>query len=375
MICRSTSSASRAVRSLARLAFVSRAAIGLTCMSAFSLVACSSIGPPTIARDRFDYVSALSESWKRQALLNLLKVRYADAPVFMDVASVINSYSLESEVSLDGQVAKPTRGDVFARLGITGTYADKPTITYQPLSGDKFARSLMVPIPIPGILSLIQAGYPADLVLRMCVNSVNGLENVYGGPANPRQGSPKFVELAKIVRKGQASGTIGFQIKPNTNSQVVEMFIRLSTEDSAEVAADLQELLGLDPTRREFQIVPGPFAERGTEIAIQTRSILQIMIDLGSYIDVPDSDAAEGRVFRFQRTAEQERLFPQPIRVREGVSQPSDFYTAVEYRNRWFWIEDQDFQSKLAFNFLLLSLALTESAPSSSAPLVTIPAR
>jgi len=344
-------------------------------MSAFSLVACSSIGPPTIARDRFDYVSALSESWKRQALLNLLKVRYADAPVFMDVASVINSYSLESEVSLDGQVAKPTRGDVFARLGITGTYADKPTITYQPLSGDKFARSLMVPIPIPGILSLIQAGYPADLVLRMCVNSVNGLENVYGGPANPRQGSPKFVELAKIVRKGQASGTIGFQIKPNTNSQVVEMFIRLSTEDSAEVAADLQELLGLDPTRREFQIVPGPFAERGTEIAIQTRSILQIMIDLGSYIDVPDSDAAEGRVFRFQRTAEQERLFPQPIRVREGVSQPSDFYTAVEYRNRWFWIEDQDFQSKLAFNFLLLSLALTESAPSSSAPLVTIPAR
>ena len=35
------------------------------------------------------------DSWKRQMLLNLLKVRYTDAPVFLDISSVINSYSLE----------------------------------------------------------------------------------------------------------------------------------------------------------------------------------------------------------------------------------------------------------------------------------------
>jgi len=27
--------------------------------------ACTAIGPPTVARDRFDYVNAMSESWKR----------------------------------------------------------------------------------------------------------------------------------------------------------------------------------------------------------------------------------------------------------------------------------------------------------------------
>jgi starvation-inducible outer membrane lipoprotein len=74
-----------------------RTAIGLFCLCAFLLAGCAGMGPPAIARDRFDYVSSISDSWKRQMLLNMLKVRYADAPVFMDIASVINSYSLEGD--------------------------------------------------------------------------------------------------------------------------------------------------------------------------------------------------------------------------------------------------------------------------------------
>ena len=94
------------------------------------LSGCTGIGPGTVTRDRFDYVTSISESWKRQMLLNLLKVRYSDAPVFMDVASVINAYELTGEVNLSGQVAVIGRGDQFANLGAAGRYSDKPTITY-----------------------------------------------------------------------------------------------------------------------------------------------------------------------------------------------------------------------------------------------------
>jgi len=48
----------------------------------------------SVVRDRFDYVAAISDSWKRQTLRNLLKIRCADAPVFMDVTSVIGAYSV-----------------------------------------------------------------------------------------------------------------------------------------------------------------------------------------------------------------------------------------------------------------------------------------
>jgi len=133
----------------------------------FFACGCASIGPAKATRDRFDYVTAISESWKRQMLLNLLKVRYADAPVFMDVASVINAYELTGEVNLSGEYAPIGRGDTFGHLGASGRYSDKPTISYQPLSGDKFTRSLVLPIPSQGILFLIQSGYPADLVMRV----------------------------------------------------------------------------------------------------------------------------------------------------------------------------------------------------------------
>jgi hypothetical protein len=40
-----------------------------------SLSGCASIGPGTVARDRFDYVTAISDSWKSQMLFNLVKLR------------------------------------------------------------------------------------------------------------------------------------------------------------------------------------------------------------------------------------------------------------------------------------------------------------
>lgn len=68
-------------------------------------------------------------------LLNLLKTRYVDAPVSMDISSAINSYSVEGDVELGGEIAPVGQGDTFAGVGVTGRYADKPTISYVPLAG------------------------------------------------------------------------------------------------------------------------------------------------------------------------------------------------------------------------------------------------
>ena len=66
------------------------------------LSGCASIGPGTVARDRFDYTTAISDSWKAQMLLNVVKLRYGDAPVFLDVASVINQYGFQGTVGVSG---------------------------------------------------------------------------------------------------------------------------------------------------------------------------------------------------------------------------------------------------------------------------------
>ncbi len=337
---------------------------------------CSSFGPQTITRDRFDYVASISESWKRQMLHNLLKIRYADAPVFLDVTSVINSYAWEGELSLGGQSAPYGHGDSFVSLGGTGRYADKPTITYSPLIGDNFARSLMTPLPLAAILYLIQGGYPADAVLRACVNTINGLENEYGGSGNAHPGNPRFAELLEAMREAQAAGTMGLRRRSSKDADSLVMFFPASPEAIQGPTSKIQELLNLNPQVREFNVVYGSAPADNTEIAILCRSMLQVLIDFSSYIDVPALDVADGCVLVPIRTAEQERMFPPVLRVRNGTMAPSRAFVAVRYRDRWFWIEDRDVKSKTAFTFLMMMFSLTETGvQQGGAPIVTLPAR
>jgi hypothetical protein len=64
---------------------MTRIYIAFTGFVLLSFTGCASIGPGTVTRDRFDYVTAISDSWKSQMLFNLVKLRYGDAPVFLDV--------------------------------------------------------------------------------------------------------------------------------------------------------------------------------------------------------------------------------------------------------------------------------------------------
>jgi len=41
-------------------------------------------------------------SWKEQTLLNIVKLRYGDMPLFMQVASIVSGYTVEATVNLAG---------------------------------------------------------------------------------------------------------------------------------------------------------------------------------------------------------------------------------------------------------------------------------
>lgn len=352
--------------------WATRTAVGTMILVVIQLVGCAGIGPSTIDRDRFDYVTAISESWKRQTLLNLVKTRYLDAPVFMDIVSVINQYSLESEIN-----AGFNWSDLNTQsLGGRGMWTDRPTITYSPLMGEKFARSFLIPIPIPAVLLLIQSGYPADSVVRICVQTINGLENLRSSPIAAKEADPEFCELSDLLRSLQKMDGMAIRSQSIDNKRTMVMVFRPPNNEAA--AGNLKrvmQLLGLDAEVREFRVVHGGFALNNKEIVILNRSLSQVMAEFAAYIDVPESDIAEGRVYAAkQGGAETEAQFPPLTRVHSGTSKPDDAFVAVSYHDHWFWIDDRDIYSKAMFQFLMTLFSFTERGESKQmAPVITVP--
>ena len=358
-----------------------KAEIGLSLLIAtiLFLTGCAGIGPRTVTRDRFDYTTALSESWKSQMLINMVKLRYGDAPIFLDVASVINSYEVAGSGSLGASWFHPSSYGLKSsqNLGASGTYANRPTITYSPLSGEKFAKSLMAPVPPSSILNLIQSGYPADLVFRVLVQSINGVRNRYGGAAAARSADPDFYSLIEKMRRLQASGVIGLRIqKLNEAETTVIVFSGKADEKIEADVAEINKILGLDPGAREFKVVYGMVQANDKEIAILSRSMLQVLSDLASYIEAPEIDVTEKRVNPGFKEEPAGGVPVTPlVRIYSSSHGPEDAFVAVPYNKHWFWIDNKDLPSKQIFSFLMFVFTLVETGGKEGAPVVTIPAR
>ena len=333
---------------------------------------CSSIGPPTVSRDRFDYVVAISESVKRQMLLNLVKTRYLDAPVYMDIASVISQYTIEGELGFE---FAPSFSDNNLILG-NGKYADRPTITYSPLTGEKYSRSLLKPLPLSAVALLLQSGYPVDGIIRVCVQSLNGNDNNRNGALSAREESPHFNEVLSLLRDLQQIGSLYFRVGTSGDRSDIKLGFRIYKQTEAvQQEIQLKRLLGLDPKAKEYSLVYGVQPVNNSEIAMQTRSMMQIMIEYAAEIDVPKSDVDEGRVMKtISSTIQKDGNSIPLISVHSGPTQPEDVHTAVYYRDNWFWIDDKDIYSKSSFNFLMVLFSLTERGQESSqVPIVTVP--
>ena len=228
---------------------------GLIIAAASLVCGCATFGPRTVLQDRLDYTTVLSDSWKEQMMLNIVKIRYGDVPIFLDIASVISSYELSGRAHAYGSLKIPTSMGIGGDAGVDGTYATRPTITYSPLSGEKFAKSLMTPIPVTPILSLIQSGFQADVIFRVFVQSVNGLQNQY---TVRQSGDAGYFQLIKLMREIQDAGAIGLQMVSVSGEESLMIVFREQNDRETEAKiAEIKKLLGLDPNTNVFRVVYG----------------------------------------------------------------------------------------------------------------------
>jgi hypothetical protein len=339
---------------------------------------CAHLGPRTIPVDRADYSTAIAESWKQQTLLNIVKLRYMDLPVFVEVASIVAGYSMQSGVSVNGTLSseKAIQGNYVAAGG-QAIYTDRPTITYVPLTGEKFLRGLMTPIEPKNIFFMLQSGYAADFILALTVESLNGVRNRSTAAGAMREADPDFVRALELMREVQAAGAVGIRVEVDkAKSSTAVLFFRRDdvSADIVEKEAEIRRLLKLAPDQQKFVLAYSPVRGGENELAVNSRSMVQIMAAFSTFLDVPEAHLKDhSAVPALEHSAPESRR--DMVRIHSGKNKPSTAFAAVRYRDYWFWIDQGDWQTKRALTAIMFFFTLGESTSDEKLPLITIPAQ
>ena len=355
------------------------APFSLSLACALALTGCKHLGPKTVAVDRFDYSTAIADSWKQQTLLNIVKLRYMDLPVFVDVASIVAGYSMQTGVSVNGTLSseKAIQGN-YASIGGQAIYTDRPTITYVPMTGEKFLRGLITPLDPKNVFFLLQSGYAADFILGLAVESLNGVRNRSTAGGTVREADPEFIRVLDLLREVQAAGAFGMRVEEDKvkGSTGVVFFRRDDVPaEIAEKGAEIRRLLKLPPDQQKFVLTYSPMRGLENELAVNSRSMLQIMQAFARRLDVPEAHLKDRSAWPSPETAPAAQSPQQKARIYSGKDKPAAAFAAVRYRDYWFWVDNGDLQTKRTLTVVMFFFTLADTGSPEKLPLITIPAQ
>ena len=123
---------------------------------------CAQLGPDLVQAGRNDYNKVLAQTEEEETLLNLVRLRYADHAVMLDVSSVSTSFTWNQRAS--AEAFRYEKSSSNSRVGVRGTldYTERPSITYTPLGGADFVRNVLTPVELDSLLLLSWSGWSIE---------------------------------------------------------------------------------------------------------------------------------------------------------------------------------------------------------------------
>ena len=345
------------------------------------LTACGSMGPKSIRGGRMEYNMALGRSDAEQLLVNIVKMRFLDKPVFLKVTSMTSNLSFQTEISTSTpEIFKSTA--FVTTVSPSLTWKDNPTVTYEELTGADYVTQMLSPVPADTIVLLLQS-WPADMVLPLALNEINNVNNVWS-PIHPEIGEftakehNTFSEVTAAIDFLDSQRTLEWSVTRSdaspTNAIETAILLNKPQDDiTTKTVTTLLKNLGLeqapDGTTR-FAVEYGLESKNNTTIVFGTRSMQDILTFASMDVDIPTSMASAALV---KSKGWKDRQGARLMHVKTSSYEPNNASVAVQYNGDWFYIQNDDLQTKATFLLIQILMGMQSGASSSGAPVLTIP--
>ena len=393
------------------------------------------VGPSLYKSSFNDYNDAIRKTSDGQMLANLVRMRYLESPVFLQVASLNTSFSVGANAGISGTNTSGGPDSVGANVG--GSYSENPTITFSLPESREYYGRLMAPLSANQITMLIEAGFDSEAVMRTSLRRINRLQNLTADISNksqPPQSYGAFREVFALIKKLSAEGLVEFGpglgtavwsapvsvssgglsevallatevlfqntaggelIKNDKGEYQLHTFARRLSIRFAPAAANsadaqrLRELLDLDPSRNSFAMLEMELAniEKGrayrgaTPAALDPEAIWTEVGLLGrSMMEI--MQVASTTVQVPAEDIDAGIVFPAPpssesgdswLTIKSSRDEPSNATLRIKFRGNWYYIEDSDLKSREAFSMLNAMFAVTGGTVPGANPILTLP--
>jgi len=338
---------------------------------------CNFAGPAAIRDGRDDYNTAIQQTNNEQHLLNIVRLKYRDTPFFLEVTSVSTNFQVEWFATGNASLRESSPNWYGVLAG--AEYTEKPTITYLPLQGEKFVKQMLTPLDTQVILLLYHSGWSIDRILRICVQSANGLPNAPSASGPTPGNAPRyegFYEMCRLLRVLQQRGDLIMGRVMVDDEPEIQILIDEAAMQTPEVSA-LGNLLGLKNPSGRYSLSTTRRDDDEGLIAIVPRSMSAALFYISQGVVPPEHDVRAGRTTT-TLTADGEvfdwmQMLGDLFQVRSSQATPKDAYIAVRYRGTWFYIDDRDLTTKSTFFMVRQLLALQSGEVRGTGPILTLP--
>lgn len=163
------------------------------------IAGCKSIGPCILQESHPRYNDAIGSVIERQLLTNLVRLRYHEAPTFLEISCIAENRELGYDIGFDTLQIQPKYNEVTFNTYPMVRDRQRPTISYHPIIGKEFIKRMMTPVPLNVIFEMSLSGWDWQRVFNICVEQINSIKNVTVVPGSKSVHKLAFVRFYKIT--------------------------------------------------------------------------------------------------------------------------------------------------------------------------------